>query len=156
MFILNSVADHTKIADIPPLWDFQKNKRWTQDHFFFLRFYLFMRDTQREAETQAAGEAGSLQGAGCRDSILGLQDYALSQRQILNCWANQASLWLLDFILNCLFHISWYLRINVFQNKIPRFLSKWSLSTITPISLSGPSLVDFPPIPLLRKKCLLS
>ena len=28
--------------------------------------YLFMRDTQREAETQAEGEAGSLQGAQCR------------------------------------------------------------------------------------------
>ena len=31
---------------------------------FFLGFYyLFMRDTQREAETQAEGEAGSLRGA---------------------------------------------------------------------------------------------
>ena len=32
---------------------------------FFLRFYLFMRDTQREreAETQAEEEAGSMQGA---------------------------------------------------------------------------------------------
>ena len=30
---------------------------------FFLRFYLFMRDTEREAETQAEGEAGSMQGA---------------------------------------------------------------------------------------------
>ena len=27
--------------------------------------YLFMRDTQREAETQAEGEAGSLPGARC-------------------------------------------------------------------------------------------
>ena len=27
---------------------------------FFKRFYLFMRNTQREAETQAEGEAGSL------------------------------------------------------------------------------------------------
>ena len=33
--------------------------------FFFLRFYLFMRDTEREAETYAEGEAGSLQGARC-------------------------------------------------------------------------------------------
>ena len=31
--------------------------------FFFLRFYLFTRDTERETETQAEGEAGSLQGA---------------------------------------------------------------------------------------------
>ena len=31
--------------------------------FFFKDFiYLFMRDTQREAETQAEGEAGSTQG----------------------------------------------------------------------------------------------
>ena len=31
----------------------------------FLRFYLFIRDTQREAETHAEGEVGSLQGARC-------------------------------------------------------------------------------------------
>ena len=32
--------------------------------FFFKDFiYLFMRDTEREAETQAEGEAGSMQGA---------------------------------------------------------------------------------------------
>ena len=32
--------------------------------FSFLDFiYLFMRDTEREAETQAEGKAGSLQGA---------------------------------------------------------------------------------------------
>ena len=33
--------------------------------FFKYFIYLFMRDTQREAETQAEGEAGSLQGAPC-------------------------------------------------------------------------------------------
>ena len=34
--------------------------------FFFKDFiYLFMRDTQREAETQVEGEAGSMQGARC-------------------------------------------------------------------------------------------
>ena len=32
----------------------------------FKRFYLFIRGTQREAETEAEGEAGSLQGAQCR------------------------------------------------------------------------------------------
>ena len=32
---------------------------------FFFNFYLFMRDTKREAETQAGGEAGSMQGAQC-------------------------------------------------------------------------------------------
>ena len=65
--------------------------------FLFLRFYLFMRDTQREAETRAEGEAGSMQGpdAGLhpgtpRDAEpdAGLhprtQDHDLSQRQTLN------------------------------------------------------------------------
>ena len=34
---------------------------------FFLKdfIYLFMRDTGREAEIQAEGEAGSMQGARC-------------------------------------------------------------------------------------------
>ena len=37
---------------------------WHKHWFFFKDFiYLFMRDAQREAETQAMGEAGSLQGA---------------------------------------------------------------------------------------------
>ena len=34
-------------------------------HFFKDFIYLFMRDTQREAETQAEGEANSIQGARC-------------------------------------------------------------------------------------------
>ena len=65
--------------------------------FFFFKdcIYLFMRDTEiererqreREAETQAGGEAGSMQ-----DSILGLQDHALGQRQALNRCATQGSL----------------------------------------------------------------
>ena len=40
-----------------------------------------MIDREREKETQAEGEAGSMQGARCgtrsRDSIQGLQDHAL-------------------------------------------------------------------------------
>ena len=36
-----------------------------QKLFFKDFIYLFMRDTEREAETQAEGEAGSLWGAGC-------------------------------------------------------------------------------------------
>ena len=45
---------------------------------FFKDFiYLFMRD--KEADSQAEGEAGPMQRA--RDSIPGLQDQALSQRQ---------------------------------------------------------------------------
>ena len=39
---------------------------WVKHFFFFKDFiYLFMRDTQREAETKAEGEAGSMQGAQC-------------------------------------------------------------------------------------------
>ena len=36
---------------------------------FFKITCLFMRNTQREAEKQAEGEAGSLQGSPMRDSI---------------------------------------------------------------------------------------
>ena len=38
-----------------------------QFFFFFFKdsVYLFMRDTHREAETQAEGQAGSMQGARC-------------------------------------------------------------------------------------------
>ena len=37
----------------------------THTHIYILKefIYLFMRDTEREAETQAEGEAGSMQGA---------------------------------------------------------------------------------------------
>ena len=41
-------------------------KDWVFKFFFKGFIYLFMRDTQREAETQAEGEAGSPQGAQCR------------------------------------------------------------------------------------------
>ena len=46
-----------------------------------------MRDTEieREAKTQAEGEAGSPWGVLMQDSIPGLQDHDLSQRQMLNC-----------------------------------------------------------------------
>ena len=42
-----------------------------------------MRDTEREAETQAEGEADSNAGSPTRDLIPGLQDQALSQRRRL-------------------------------------------------------------------------
>ena len=59
--------------------------------YFFKDFvYLFMRDTEREAETQAEGEAGS-SGSPMRDSIPGPQDHALSQMQTLNRGATQVS-----------------------------------------------------------------
>ena len=37
--------------------------QWFLSAYFLKRLYLFMRDTHREAETQAEGEAGFLQGA---------------------------------------------------------------------------------------------
>ena len=51
--------------------------------YFILKdfIYLSMRDTERRAETQAEGEAGSMQGAQCGDLISGLQDHALSRRR---------------------------------------------------------------------------
>ena len=43
-----------------------------------------MIDREREAETQAEGEAGSMQGARCGTRSRELQDRALGQRQALN------------------------------------------------------------------------
>ena len=40
-----------------------------------------MRDTEREAETQAEGDTGSLRGDHCETRS---QDHDLSQRQMLN------------------------------------------------------------------------
>ena len=47
--------------------------------------------TEREAETQAEGEAGSMHRDPTWDSILGLPDHALGQRQEPNCCATQGS-----------------------------------------------------------------
>ena len=53
--------------------------------FYFILFFLtesiflFVRHTEREAETQAEGEAGSLRGGQCRR-----WDHGLGQRQMLN------------------------------------------------------------------------
>ena len=45
----------------------------------------FVRDTENEAETQAEGEAGFLQGGSLMwDSIPGPRDRDLSRRQLLN------------------------------------------------------------------------
>ena len=82
-----------------------KSKNWVFRKFcprqkqywrLFLKvFYLFMVDIEREreAETQAEGEAGAW-----RNSIPGLQDRALGQRQALNHWATKGwsiFLWML-------------------------------------------------------------
>ena len=59
--------------------------------FFFLNFYLFMivTEREREAETQAEGEAGSMHLEPTWDLIPGLQDRALGQRQVPNRCATQ-------------------------------------------------------------------
>ena len=60
--------------------------------FFIFYFYLFIIVTEREAETQAEGEAGSMHWEpDVWDSILGLQDRALGQRQAPNHCATQGS-----------------------------------------------------------------
>ena len=59
--------------------------------FFSLRFYLFMRDTERGRDT-GRGRNRLPEGSLMQDLIPGLQDYALSRRQMLNHWATQATL----------------------------------------------------------------
>ena len=64
--------------------------------FFFLDFiYLFMRDTEREAETQAEGEAGSMQGTPCGTRS---QDSRITPwvKAAVSCWATQGS-WVCPF-----------------------------------------------------------
>ena len=66
-----------------------RSNQTTQPLFFLKDFiYLFMRDTQRKAETQAEGEADSLQEARCRTRS---QDPRPEAKQMLNCRATQAS-----------------------------------------------------------------
>ena len=63
---------------------------------FFLRFFIysFMRDTERKRERgrDRDRERSRLHaGSPTWDSMLGPQDHGLSQRQMLNRWATQAS-----------------------------------------------------------------
>ena len=55
-------------------------RRTIQNKVFFLRFYLFTHERQkeREAEIRAEGEAGSIQEAQCGDLILEFQYHTLS------------------------------------------------------------------------------
>ena len=55
---------------------------------FFLKIYLFMRNTERE---RGRGRSRLHSGSPTRDSIPGLQDHALGQRQALNGRAIQGS-----------------------------------------------------------------
>ena len=78
--------------------------------FFFLRFYLFMRDTERGRDTgrgRSRLHAGSLMW----DSIPGLQDHALGQRQALNRWTTQGSLFyllLIDYMWSLEISFLWW------------------------------------------------
>ena len=64
---------------------------------FFLRFYLFIHERHRERERERGRNTGRGRdrlhaGSPMWDLILGLQDHALGQRQVLNRWATQGSL----------------------------------------------------------------
>ena len=77
----------------------------------FFRFYLFIherhREIDREAETQAEGEAGSIPGSPMWDSIPGLQDQAPGPKAALNCWATWAALYV--FLMNwSLITMNWF------------------------------------------------
>ena len=63
-------------------WRRASQKRDFLSFFVYVRFYLFIHERDREAETQAEGEAGSLWSL-MQDSIPGPQDHDLSQRQML-------------------------------------------------------------------------
>ena len=82
-----------KYYPLPPSFNIRHfNPPKTRRFFFFFKIlciYLFMRDTQREAETQAEGEAGSLREPWCRTPCQDPGDHDLSQRQLLNPWATQ-------------------------------------------------------------------
>ncbi|MBA7573530.1 hypothetical protein ES708_15328 [subsurface metagenome] len=51
---------------------------------YFLRFYLFIHETEREAKTQEVGRSRLPAGSLMKDSISGPRDHALSQRQTFN------------------------------------------------------------------------
>ena len=61
----------------------QCKARFTLTHFFFQDLFIYS-ERQREADTQAEGEAGSMQGARSGTRFPGLQDRALGQRQAPN------------------------------------------------------------------------
>ena len=73
--------------------------------------YLFMKDRERERGRDIGrGRSRLHAGSPMWDSILGLQDHALGQRQPLNHWATQASLQLAFF-----FFFKIYLFIYLFM-----------------------------------------
>ena len=82
----------------------------------FVFIYLFMKDMEREAETQAEGEAGSQMWG----LIPGPGDHDLSWRQTLNHWAIQEPH---EFIFKIL-PISW----QQHENELPRTVKESEIS----------------------------
>ena len=80
----------------PPLLPFQSCQRFvyfiytlkepTFGPFFKKKYFVYSWDTHRERQTQAEGEAGFPMGRGARCRTRS-QDHNLSQRQMLNHWA---------------------------------------------------------------------
>ena len=66
--------------------------------FFFKVLFIHERHTER-----GRGRSRPHVGSPMRDSILGLQDHTLGQRQVPNCWTTQASPHI--FLYVYLFHI---------------------------------------------------
>ena len=72
-------------------WEFPQEVKTLRNIFlFFLRFYLFMRDTERGRDT-GRGRSRLPVGSLMWDLIPGPQDHDLSRRQMLNHWATQVS-----------------------------------------------------------------
>ena len=76
-FIVNTAYITYNLQDM-----FSLNVYIGKDSLFFLRFYLFMRDTQREAET-GRGRCRLPAGSQMRDLQPGPWDHDLSQRQMV-------------------------------------------------------------------------
>ena len=74
--------------------------------FFLKRFYLFIHERHRKrGRDTGRGRRNKLHARSLMwDSIPGIQDHTLSQRQMLNRWATQASLVLFCFVFKSSLH----------------------------------------------------
>ena len=66
---------------------------WLLSCIFFLRFYLFIHERQREGGRDTGrGRSRLHAGSLMWHSIMCLEDHTLDWRQVLNCWATRAAL----------------------------------------------------------------
>ena len=103
LFSIKKVFDVTRKTKQETLFDWQK--LYSSSVVFFLNFiYLFMTDTEREGQRHRQREKQApCTGSPTWDSILGLQDRALGQRQAPNRCATQGSRFSLSYSLfSCL------------------------------------------------------